>query len=378
MAFRILILGGYGHFGARIARALARDAEMHLLIAGRHAERARGFAATLGAGAEGLALDASDPQLAAQLSERGVRLVIHTAGPFQLQRYDVAFAAAAAGAHYIDLADGRRFVCDFETHTDAAFRKVHAVGISGASTVPALSSAVVDALTIGWRHIDGIDICIAPAQGAPRGLATMRAVLGYCGEPIDVWLHGRWHRLHGWAAPTPVQFARMKPRLGALCDVPDLELFPARYAGVHSVMFRAALEVGLTQRALGWLAAARQARWIGPPVRWAPSLFSLARVFDWMGSALGGMAVRVGGLDAQGRQRRAAWHIAADRGHGPEIPCMAAILLARQLARGAAWSPGARACVGLLKLEAFEPEFRRWGMQTDIVDESAARASTRA
>jgi hypothetical protein len=370
MAFRILILGGYGHFGARIARALARDGELHLLIAGRHAERARGFAASLGAGAEGLALDAGDPQLAARLIEHDVRLVIHTAGPFQSQRYDVAFAAAAAGAHYIDLADGRRFVCDFETHTDSAFRKTHGVGISGASTVPALSSAVVDALAHDWTRIDIIDTCIAPAQRTPRGVATMRAVLGYCGEPIEVWLQGRWQRQRGWAAPNEVRFAQLRPRLGALCDIPDLELFPVRYAGVQSVMFRAALELRFTQRTLALLAALRAAGAIAPPVRWAAALHRVAGWFDGLGSALGGMVVRLGGLDAHGRPCRRAWHISAGDGHGPEIPCMPAILLARELARGASWSPGARACLGMLKLAAFEPEFRRFGMRTEIVDES--------
>jgi saccharopine dehydrogenase-like NADP-dependent oxidoreductase len=33
--------------------------------------------------------------------------VIHTAGPFQGQDYAVARSAIAAGANYIDLADGR-------------------------------------------------------------------------------------------------------------------------------------------------------------------------------------------------------------------------------------------------------------------------------
>ena len=38
-------------------------------------------------------------------------LVIHTVGPFQQQDFAVAQAAIAAGAHYCDLADARRFVC---------------------------------------------------------------------------------------------------------------------------------------------------------------------------------------------------------------------------------------------------------------------------
>jgi hypothetical protein len=82
------------------------------------------------------------------------------------------------------------------------------------------------------------------------------------------------------------------------------------------------------------------------------------------------MVVRVEGTDAQGTPARRAWHIAADDNHGPEIPCMAAILLARRLARGDDALPiGAHACAGLLALSEFEPEFARWGMVTDVVEE---------
>jgi hypothetical protein len=49
---------------------------------------------------------------------------------------------------------------------------------------------------------------------------------------------------------------------------------------------------------------------------------------------------------------------------------MAAILLARQLARGDALPSGAHACAGLLALPEFDPEFARWGMVTDVIDEA--------
>jgi hypothetical protein len=45
---------------------------------------------------------------------------------------------------------------------------------------------------------------------------------------------------------------------------------------------------------------------------------------------------------------------------------MAAILLARRLAQGTPMAPGAFACMGLLKLAEFKPEFERWGMVTQI------------
>jgi len=366
---KTLVLGGYGNFGARICRALAGDPAIRLVVAGRDARRAAAFVQTLAGDAEALGLDAGAPDLAQRLRDARADLVIHTAGPFQQQGYAVAEAAAAAGAHYIDLADGRRFVCDMPAAMDAPFRAARRTAITGASTVPALSSAVVDHLCSGWQRIHSIDLCIAPAQTAPRGLATLQAVLGYCGQPIEVWTQGRWQTQHGWAAPEPVRFRRLRPRLGALCDIPDLELFPSHYRVADRVMFRAALEVGLTQRSFAALAWLTRRGLLPRPERMAGLLLHTARWFDRFGSALGGMVVRVQGEDAQGRSRTRAWHIAADHDHGPEIPCMAAIVLARRLAQGQLLPMGARACVGLLELEAFQPEFARWDMVTDVVDE---------
>ncbi|MEJ8822991.1 saccharopine dehydrogenase NADP-binding domain-containing protein [Variovorax humicola] len=366
---KVLVLGGYGNFGARICRALKTEPQVELLVAGRSESRAREFARTLGKRATGIAVDV-DTGFANTLRALAVELVIHTAGPFQAQGYAIAEATAAAGAHYIDLSDGRRFVCDFPLAMDKVFRSAGRTAISGASTVPALSSAVVGHLCEGWQRIESIDICIAPAQSAPRGGATIAAVLSYCGEKISVWENGQWRARRGWAHPQAVTFARMRPRIGALCDIPDLELFPTHFGVAGRVMFRAALEVKLTQWGFATLATARMARLIPNPSRFARLLTAASPMFDRLGTQLGGMVVRTAGLDAVGRPVHRAWHIAADNDHGPEIPCMAAIVLARRLAAGGNVPVGAHTGTGLLALSEFEPEFAKWGMVIDTIEEA--------
>ncbi|MES2950933.1 MAG: saccharopine dehydrogenase NADP-binding domain-containing protein [Pseudomonadota bacterium] len=366
---KVMVLGGYGNFGARISRALAGDARIQLLVAGRDGQRAAAFAADL-PGARGVAVDMHSANFVQSLQDHKVGLLIHTAGPFQGQDYAVARACAQAGVHYIDLADGRRFVCDFPRALHAAFVDTGRVAITGASTVPALSSAVVDALCAGWQRVDTLDICIAPAQTAPRGVATLRAVLSYCGGPIQVWSGGQWQTQMGWARPTRVAFQRLRPRLAAVCDIPDLELFVARYKVRERMDFRAAVEVGLAQRAFALLAWLRHIGLLKNPSALAGFLNASARLFDPFGSGLGGMVVRVAGLDANGKPAKRAWHISADNDHGPEIPCMAAILLARRLASGEPMASGAYPCVGLNTLADFAPEFAKWGMLTDVVEEA--------
>jgi hypothetical protein len=367
---RVLVLGGYGNFGARICRALAGDSQIELLVAGRDKRKAEMLANEIGAGAA--EVDANSVELAGTLQRTGIELVIHTAGPFQAQHYAVARAAAQAQAHYIDLGDGRRFVCDFAAQVNEAFVTAGRCGVSGASTVPALSSAVVDAALGKFARLDSIDICIAPAQKAPRGRATLEGVLSYCGEPIQVWRGGGWTTQHGWADPAPVKFAHLKTRSGALCDIPDLEIFPARYPGVKDVMFRAALEVGMTQQVFAGLSSLRRRGLIGSPRSMAGVLRRFGGAFDALGTPDGGMVVRLAGIDMAAAPLQLAWHITAGGFHGPEIPCMAAVLLARKLARDQGPSPGAYTAVGLLTLDEFEPQFRHWCMTTQWEEEEAA------
>lgn len=198
----------------------------------------------------------------------------------------------------------------------------------------------------------------------------MRAVLSYCGLPIQVWRDGRWQTALGWSLPHTVDFQRLRPRLSSLCDIPDLELFPTHYQLRQSMDFGAALELGVAQRAFAFLAWLRRRGLLKNPAALASLLNTGAKLLDPLGSHLGGMVVRVRGQDANGAAAAKAWHIAADDDHGPEIPCMASILLARRLARGESMAAGAYPCVSRHALADFGPEFAKWGMVTDVVQEA--------
>ncbi len=353
----IVILGGYGNFGARIARALINSSNIVLYIAGRHLPKAAALAEELGNNAHPFIVDIDSTDLADKLIGIKAELVIHTAGPFQAQGYQVPIAVAKAGAHYIDLADGRRYVCDFPTELNDVFKAINRVAISGASTVPGLSSAVIDQLAADWRQVSSIEICIAPAQTAPRGIATLEGVLSYCGMPIKVWDEGRWVTRFGWSNPKKVTFKRLKPRIGALCDIPDLELFPLRYSGVNTVTFSAALEIKLTQHALSFISKMRQIGLFPEPEKLAKLFNWSAGYLDFLGTSLGGMVVNIKGVDEAGNDSKASWHIAADDDHGPEIPCMAAILIARNIMSGEIKETGAYPAMDWLSLDDFKPEF---------------------
>jgi hypothetical protein len=225
---------------------------------------------------------------------------------------------------------------------------------------------VVDHLVNHFETLDAIQMVIAPAQRAPRGAATMAGVLSYAGRPFKWLTDGQWVTAHGWQETRSAKIDGLRPRRSAACDVPDLALFPIRYPGVKTVQFRAALEASMQHKALWCAALLRRSGLRVPLERWAAPLDRLASRLDRFGSELGGMLVSVCGTGTDGKQKRIEWHLTAPANNGPEIPCMAAILLARKLARGALSIRGAMPCMGLLTLAEFEPEFSRWGIATTI------------
>jgi hypothetical protein len=356
---RIIVLGGFGNFGARLCRRLAQEPGLDLIATAR---QVRGPAP---GGVHSARLDSDSSSFAPELAALKPDIVIHCAGPYQGQDYRVAEAALGGGAHYLDLADGRAFVARFAAALNERACSAGRAAISGASTLPALSSAVIDHLQPAFSRLERIETAIAPGQHAPRGTATMAAVLGYAGSAFEWWVDGRWRTVHGWQELVRMQFAFGK-RWAAACDVPDLELFPARYGGVRTVTFRAALEVPLQHVALWTLAGLRRLWYPLPLVRWAGALNRVGSWLDRFGSDCGGMRVDVvGEVPGHGRERR-SWQLIARGNHGPEIPCMAAVLLALKLARGESVPFGARPCMGLLSLSDFESEFSRWDISTQI------------
>lgn len=350
MSLRVLLIGASGVFGLRIARQLAGDPRFRLTLAGRQLASLAALRESLGDPSVQLAvLDVAAVGLAEALAALRPQLVIHAAGPFQAQDYRVAEACLACGSDYIDLADGRDFVGGIG-RLDGQAKAAGRLLASGASTVPAFSSAVVDALLPRFRALETIEHAISPGNRTPRGDATVAAILGYCGRPLRLWRDGRWQRGHGWMSTRRQAFPFGRRWVG-LCDVPDLELFPPRYPGVRGVAFRAGLE--LRRLHFGTLAAAWLVRLglIRDLARHAPTLRRISERFLGAGSDVGGMVVELAGRDVQGKPLRLRWSLSATAGDGPQIPATPAVVLARKLADGVLSTRGAMPCMGLFTLD---------------------------
>lgn len=351
---RILILGGTGNFGARICRRLANLPGCELVITSRNPLRSEALVDDIAARSprarlEAVAMDQDSTRFEADLRAIRPFTVVHTAGPYQGRDYRVANACIEAGCHYVDLADGRDFVAGFGA-LDARAREAGVLLVTGASTLPGLSSAVVRAYRTRFREIHAIEESIAPAQQTPRGHGTVAAVLSYCGRPFPVLRDGCWVTRYGWQDLRRQTYPRLGRRWSAACDVPDLEILPELVPGVRTVSFHAALESGWEHRVL-WLMA-WLTRWnlVRDWSRYTQPITRLGRRWSRFGSDRGGMAILLTGVGRDGRPSALEWQLVAADNHGPEIPCTPAIVIVRKLLDGEIAEHGARPCVGLFTL----------------------------
>ncbi|MCJ8298435.1 MAG: saccharopine dehydrogenase NADP-binding domain-containing protein, partial [Pseudomonadales bacterium] len=156
----IVVLGGYGNFGKRIVEGLATDTDLCIYVAGRNLHRAEQLCDRLQSGAnaqlKALCLDVNNSEFVSLLEAVSPFLVVHTCGPFQGQSYAVPRVCLELGAHYKDLADDRDYDCNIDQKSAAAkAKKLHFV--TGASSVPGLSSAVIDHYHPQFSRIDSLD-----------------------------------------------------------------------------------------------------------------------------------------------------------------------------------------------------------------------------
>ena len=368
----VLILGAFGTFGRLITDALARTGGLSIIAAGRHVPAQKFMP-----GIRALAIDSSALS-AAVLKELGPAVLIDAVGPFQGRDRNLAETCVDLGIHYVDLADGRDFVQNVRA-LDAAAVKRNVLVVSGASTLPALSSAVIENLAGAFADIEAIDIGIAPGIAGPRGLATIRSVLGYVGRSIPVWRQAKMGCAWGWGGtgshryPPPVGRRNL-----SLIDVPDTGLIPLHYPNLRELAVRAGHEVALVHhglRALGLLVRIGVIRNLAAHAR---MMQRAAAWFDAFGSNNGAMHVRLRGRGKDGASQSRTWTLVAENGDGPRIPTLAAILLTKKLLHVPGYHPvalrGAMPASGLLSLREFEREWRDLAIRTCVTREAGAQA----
>ena len=339
---KILIVGATGVFGSRLSRLAAREPGVRLTLASRRSGRLTTLAGELGC--EARIIDRDRVEIG---DLKGFDLVADCAGPFQGSHTRLIEQCIAAQVDYVDLADGREFVGSIGRFDHGAKSAGISV-ITGASSIPALSHAVLDQLTAGWRRVDSIRVGIFPGNRAPRGRSVVEAILSYVGKSVRLFTDGTWRELPGWSLAGRVDCGAAGRRWASLCDTPEQDLLVRRYRPTRSAEFVAGLELPILHLGL-WLLS-----W---PIRWnlirslrpaAGALLWIAERLRPFGTDRGAMVVEAEGQGTTGEQVSAKWMLDATTNLGPLVPIVPALALIRRLRDGWKPEPGAYPCSGIL------------------------------
>lgn len=362
--YTVLILGGYGNFGKRLSDLLLQHENISLVIAGPNESKAKQLQVVLQQkhpehAISALVLDRNADDFVEKLKNARVDILVHTAGPFQNQSYQVAHACLEAKVHYVDIADARDYVINIEALQEQAVEK-NIVMVSGASSVPGLSSAVIAHYASLFSNVLEIDFGISPGNQVERGLGTLRSVFDYVGKPFQQLNEGKWQKVYGWQQMHRVYFGdNVGMRWMSCCDVPDLALLPKKYPHVRSVRFFAGLELGflhLMMWVFSWVVRSKLLRNLAPLSK---LILKISKWFDKWGSPTGGMYLHMYGTDKSIQPYDITWHLIAESAHGLNIPIIPAYLVINKIIRHEL-TPGARPCDNLFTLEAFDKVASQW------------------
>jgi hypothetical protein len=376
---RVLIVGGYGTFGGRLVDLLQDEPRLVLIVSGRSLLKATAFCQARPAAAASLVpyAFARDASLLPQLASIKPDILVDASGPFQAYGegpYRVIEACNAQGINYLDLADSGTFVAGVEAYDHAALAAGLYV-ISGLSTCPALSAAIVRHLSADLAEVHGIRAGIAPSPFAGVGENVIRAIASYAGREIPLKHGGAMGSGHAFTDQTrftiaPPGHVPLHSRLFSLVDVPDLRVMPDLWPEVRQVWVGAAPVPALLHRfliALAWLVR------LGV----LPSLSGLAGLMHratcrlrW-GEHRGGMFVEVDGTDQAGGAQRRSWHLVAEEDSGPLIPSMAVAALIGKILEGQELPAGARSAARELELADYERLFAGRAIHAGMRDDTS-------
>jgi hypothetical protein len=349
----VMILGGYGHFGLKIAEALIQvnipviivgrsEVKLSKALYGLHQKYPQ---AKIGGSCFDIHQDLDD-----KLKALKPLLIIHTCGPFQNQDYLIASICIANQVHYLDISDGREYVRDISLLNDLAVSKNISV-ISGASSVPGLTSAVIEEFKPLFSQLEHMEFGISSGQQTPGGVATTNAILSYAGKEIPSYT--------GWQGLHRILLPECGKRWQSYCSIPDLDLFPKQY-GFKSIEFYGGVEssfLHLSLWCMSWLV-----RW-GLPIKLSACsnlFYRVSKAFSHSGSDAGGLYIFLTGKDLQNNEKKIKWYIIAKQNHGLFIPTIPAIVMAKKIFHGQYTIPGARPCVGLVTLQELLAEMHAY------------------
>lgn len=257
----ILVAGGYGVVGRRIAADLAFDYPGRVIVAGRRIERADTAAKKIGYGVRGRTLDIAFPaSIAAALHDVGLVVsCIDQPGRTLLN------AAVARGLCYTDITPHLA-----ELGRGAAYEMIVATArasgahvVLGAGIVPGISNVMARALVNKLGGAEKIETALLLAAGDVTGPASFDCFLQELTMPFDIHIEGADRPAHAFSEPRRVEFpAPIGWQTAYLFPFSDQVLYP-RTMSAESAISRLAIEPAWLAKLLALMVRTGAANLVG-------------------------------------------------------------------------------------------------------------------
>ena len=256
----ILIAGGYGVVGQRIAAELAPDYQV--IVAGRHLEHAKATAAAIGHGVRGREIDVTaEASIAAALE--GIATVVNCVDePWR----HLLRATIERGLRYTDITPhlvelGRGAAYE---EIGAAARASGARVVLGTGIVPGISNVIVRTLADALSGADEIETSLVLSASDAAGPASFDYFLTELTMPFEVHVNGADRPARAFSDPRVIGFpSPIGPRSAYLFPFSDQVLYP-RTLGAQTVLSRLAIEPAALGRLLAALVRVGATRLIAP------------------------------------------------------------------------------------------------------------------
>jgi saccharopine dehydrogenase-like NADP-dependent oxidoreductase len=237
----IVIAGGYGVVGRRIAADLAPDYPGRVVVAGRNLQRADEMAAAIGHGVSGRVIDVTVPStIEAALHDAALVMSCIDQPPER----PLLHAALRRGLRYTDITPhltelGRGTAYE---RIDAAARASGSRVLLGAGLVPGISNVMVRAIADAIGGADTIETSLLLSAGDVTGPASFDYFLQELTMPFEEYTAGTPNPARAFTNPVVVDFpSPIGRRVARTFPFSDQVLYPLTM-GARTVRTRLALD----------------------------------------------------------------------------------------------------------------------------------------
>jgi saccharopine dehydrogenase (NAD+, L-lysine-forming) len=254
----ILIVGGYGVVGRRIAARLATDFPGRIVIAGRDEQKAAAFCRELGQGTRARRVDVDDVQTIDSAFE-GIGTIMTCVAQREVH---LLRSAIERGLAYTDIAPRLAFWQGAEEMAVDA-RRTGARIVLGAGLSPGFSNMMAAKLATMVARVERIETAILLSLGDEYGPDSIDHVLEAVTQPFRVVQDGARRDALPFSDGKRVVFpAPLGARTAYLFPWSDVVYYP-KTLGARTSVGRLALEPAWAGRLTAWLVRAGAHRWLG-------------------------------------------------------------------------------------------------------------------